>query len=423
MTTASATAEVAGGAELKMRHARSERRRRWRAFLLVAPLLLFICLTFLVPVARMLFRSADNSFVYDALSQTREALAGWDAESGELPPDAAFAALIADAKTGAKDKLLTRVGRRLNYKIAGVSSVFRKTARRAPRLPDDIANPRAALVGIHKRWGETDIWRGIKFFTASRYDGSHYLDAADFRYDPESNDYQRRAEKERVYLRLFWRTILMSALITFIAFLLGYPTAFLISSLPPKSANWLLILVLLPFWTSLLVRTTSWIVLLYNQGVVNNTLVFFDIVADDNRPELIHNATGTIIAMTHILLPFMILPIYSVMKTVPPSYMRAARSMGANAWTAFWRVYFPLTLPGAGAGGILVFILAIGYYITPELVGGADGTFISNRIAYHVRSSGNWGLASALGFMLLALVLLLYWFYDKIIGVDKMKLG
>ena len=415
-------AALAGGAQLKLRYVRSERQRRWRAFLLVAPLLFFICLTFLAPVGKMLFRSVDNSYIHGALAQTREALASWNAESGELPPEAAFAGIIADAKRGAKSKALTKVGQRLNFQMSGVSSMFRKTARGAPKLPDDIDDARAALIAIDKRWGDIDIWRGIKFFTAP-YTDNYYYDAADFRYQPEVNDYQRRPENQRVYLKLFWRTILMSALITFLAFLLGYPTAFLISSLPSRSANWLLILVLLPFWTSLLVRTTSWIVLLYNEGVVNNSLVFFGIIADSERPELIHNATGTIIAMTHILLPFMILPIYSVMKTVPPSYMRAARSMGANAWTAFWRVYFPLTLPGAGAGGILVFILAIGYYITPELVGGAEGTFISNRIAYHVRSSGNWGLASALGFMLLALVLLLYWFYDKIIGVDKMKLG
>ena len=413
---------VVGGAELKLRFARSERRRRLHAFLLVAPLLLFICVTFLAPVAEMLFRSVDNSYLHGALSETRAALEEWDASGDELPPAAAFAGLIADAKRGAKDKALTKVGQRLNFQIAGVSSIFRKTARRAPRLPDDVSDPRAELTKIDKRWGDIKIWRGIKYFTG-KYTDNYYLDAADFYYDAEGNRYERRPENQRVYLRLFMRTLIMSALITLIAFLMGYPTAFLIASLPPRKANLLLILVLLPFWTSLLVRTTSWIVLLYSEGVVNNSLVYFGIVSDGERPELIHNATGTIIAMTHILLPFMILPIYSVMKTIPPSYMRAARSMGAGAATAFWRVYFPLTVPGVGAGGILVFILAIGYYITPELVGGAEGTFISNRIAYHVRSSGNWGLASALGFMLLALVLMLYWFYDKIVGIDKMKLG
>jgi putative spermidine/putrescine transport system permease protein len=111
------------------------------------------------------------------------------------------------------------------------------------------------------------------------------------------------------------------------------------------------------------------------------------------------------------------------MKTIPPSYLRAAKSLGANDWTAFWRVYFPQTVPGIGAGAILVFILAIGYYITPELVGGTSGTFISNRIAYHISTSLNWGLAAALGSLLLLFVLVLYWLYDRIVGIDNVKLG
>jgi putative spermidine/putrescine transport system permease protein len=138
---------------------------------------------------------------------------------------------------------------------------------------------------------------------------------------------------------------------------------------------------------------------------------------------MINNQTGTIIAMTHILLPFMILPLYSVMKTIPPAYMRAAKSLGANDWTAFWRVYFPQTIPGIGAGAILVFILSIGYYITPELVGGTSGIFISNRIAYHISSSLNWGLAAALGVILLVVVMIFYWLYDRIVGIDNVKLG
>ena len=184
-----------------------------------------------------------------------------------------------------------------------------------------------------------------------------------------------------------------------------------------------MILVLLPFWTSLLVRTSAWKVLLQDQGVINNLLVAIGIIDDANRLALINNATGTIIAMTHILLPFMILPLYSVMKTIPQNYTRAAKSLGATDWTAFWRVYFPQSVPGIGAGAILVFILAIGYYITPELVGGTSGIFISNRIAYHISSSLNWGLGSALGTILLVLVLALYWVYDTLVGIDNVKLG
>jgi putative spermidine/putrescine transport system permease protein len=196
-----------------------------------------------------------------------------------------------------------------------------------------------------------------------------------------------------------------------------------LATLPMRTSNVLMILVLLPFWTSLLVRTSAWKVLLQNQGVINDFLVWIGIIADGNRLELINNVTGTVIAMTHILLPFMILPLYSVMKTIPPTYMRAAKSMGANDFMAFRRVYFPQSIPGIGAGSILVFILAIGYYITPEIVGGTKGVFISNRIAYHISSSLNWGLGAALGAILLVVVLALYWLYDKFVGIDNVKLG
>jgi putative spermidine/putrescine transport system permease protein len=205
--------------------------------------------------------------------------------------------------------------------------------------------------------------------------------------------------------------------------MLGYPVAYMLSTLPARTSNLLLILVLLPFWTSLLVRTTAWIAMLQAQGVLNDLFVVFGLATDEDRFSLIYNKTGTLIAMTHILLPFMILPLYSVMKTIPPSYVRAAKSMGATNWTAFWRVYFPQTVPGIGAGALLVFILAIGYYITPALVGGQDGQMISNFIDFHMRKSLNWNLAAAMGLVMLVFVLFMFWIYDRIVGIDNMKLG
>jgi putative spermidine/putrescine transport system permease protein len=199
--------------------------------------------------------------------------------------------------------------------------------------------------------------------------------------------------------------------------------AWLLANLPTRTSNLLMILVLLPFWTSLLVRTTAWIAMLQSQGVLNNIFVWLGITDDAHRFSLIYNMTGTIIAMTHILLPFMVLPLFSVMKSIPPTYVRAAKSMGANDWTAFWRVYFPGTVPGIGAGALLVFILSIGYYITPALVGGQDGQLISNFIAFHMQKSLNWSLASALGGILLVIVLGFYWLYDKVVGIDNMKMG
>jgi putative spermidine/putrescine transport system permease protein len=179
----------------------------------------------------------------------------------------------------------------------------------------------------------------------------------------------------------------------------------------------------MPFWTSLLVRIVAWMIMLQQNGVVNDSLVAIGLLDDDNRLAMMYNFNGTVIVMTQILLPFMILPLYSVMKTIPPTYMKAAQNLGATPTMAFIRVYMPQTVPGIGAGCILVFIVAIGYYITPELVGGKDGRLIGNMVAYHMQRSLNWGLAAAMGTILLATILTLYWLYDKIIGIDNMKMG
>ena len=205
--------------------------------------------------------------------------------------------------------------------------------------------------------------------------------------------------------------------------MLGYPIAHLIAHSPPRRANLLLLLVLVPFWTSLLVRTTAWIVLLQTQGVLNDILVAIGLIGDDGRLTMIYNMTGTIVAMTHVLLPFMVLPLYSVMRSIPPRYMDAAASLGATPTQAFRRVYWPQTLPGVGAGSLLVFILAIGYYITPALVGGSSGQLISNMVAYHMQTSLNWGLAGALGGIMLAGVFVLYVLYDRLVGIERLSLS
>jgi putative spermidine/putrescine transport system permease protein len=273
---------------------------------------------------------------------------------------------------------------------------------------------------IDEDWVQPEIWQTIKTYSPA-YTSGYFLNSVDMQKTPEGP--ALRDEDERIYGLLFQRTMFMSLVITLSCIMLGYPIAYLLSNLPSSKANLLMILVLLPFWTSLLVRTSAWKVMLQQQGVINDTLVWLGLVADDARLTMINNQFGTIVAMTHILLPFMILPMYSVMSTIPQSYVRAAKSLGATNWTTFWRVYFPQSVPGIGAGSILVFILSIGYYITPEIVGGTSGIFISNRIAYHISSSLNWGLAAALGTILLVVVLLLYWAYDRIVGIDNVKLG
>lgn len=409
---------AADGTPLKVSLRRAQARARLRAFMLVAPLLLFVALTFIAPIAEMLMRSVDNRLVPDNMPRTVAALADWDPTASELPPDPAFAALVEDMRAMVAAQTHTRVGQRLNYEQGGVSSLFRKTGRETRDLQGD---PRAGLIAIDKAWGQPAIWTTIRQLSGA-YTSAYFLSALDLTRGADGG-IEAKPEGERIYLRLFLRTIMMSLIVTVATLLLGYPIAFLLASLPLRTSNLLMILVLLPFWTSLLVRTSAWIVLLQQNGVVNDTLVWLGVIADDARLAMMFNATGAIIAMTHILLPFMILPLYSVMKGIPPSYVRAAKSLGATNWTAFWRVYFPQSVPGVGAGAILVFILAIGYYITPELVGGPTGVFISNRIAFHISSSLNWGLAAALASLLLALVLILYWLYDRIVGIDNVKLG
>jgi putative spermidine/putrescine transport system permease protein len=507
---------AADGRPLKTSLNRALRRSKLRAMLLIAPLLVFILITFVFPIGQMLFRSVENQIVSDTLPRTTSALVSWDASTGERPADAVFSALVKDMMVAVEKKEHTRLGSRLNYETTGISSMFRKSGRRVddmgeiyadqfvaldptwedpafwadlmaapaasevlpqtsdaydafattiaseddldPRvtqpwnivyislyedlvadpavdvsaLPAEVATAQSAAIGfavedlaasfikVDKDWATVKTWQTIQTYSPAFTNG-YFLNSIDRQKTPEGSEW--RAENRQIYLTLFVRTMIMSMTITISCILLGYPVAWLLANLPMRQANLLMILVLLPFWTSLLVRTSAWKVLLQQQGVINDIVVWLGLVADDNRLALINNATGTIIAMTHILLPFMILPLYSVMKTIPPTYLRAAKSLGATNWTAFWRVYFPQSIPGIGAGSILVFILSIGYYITPEIVGGTKGVFISNRIAYHISSSLNWGLAAALGAILLVVVLLLYWAYDRIVGIDNVKLG
>ena len=474
-----------GSTDLKKQFARSEWYKRFRALLLVMPLFLFVVFTFLSPVFYMLYKSVDNKIVPEFIPRTVKAIEDWDVEDSKLPPNIAFAGMLADMKAGTKEKTITQVGRRLNFESPGLSSVFRKSARNIKKvdgeligileshyaieanlgrdssglakflaekidilddetaakakaalistdekwgeaniwqaiknssnesffrssfphtlpaianwdieqssippdaafagmlldikagvsnqaidkvgqrlgfeaadtadifrnitrviesvdgelmsvleshfavdanldtnkpspsgsasyfsknvktLNDDIANKaKVALIKIDKKWGEPEIWRNIKYFSGNFTD-SYFFRSVDSMYDSSADGFQRLDEKERIYVRLFIRTLILSIIITVSTILLGYPVAFLLSNLPLRISNLLMILVLLPFWTSLLVRTSSWIVLLQSKGVVNELLVNFGIINNSERLEIIHNSTGTIIAMTHILL-------------------------------------------------------------------------------------------------------------------------
>ena len=411
---------TADGIPLKISLVRAQRRSKIIAFSMVLPLLIFILIAFLIPIVDMLLLSVDNSITKDILPKSVQTLQSWDETSGELPDEFIFAAMVEEIKKAKTAREHTKIGSRLNYESSGFSSLFRKAGRKVKKIKKPPY--KEALIKSDKRWGEIKTWQVIKQFSTEYTDG-YYLAALDFKRNPTTGNIESLPKKDSIYLKLFWRTMLLSSLITFLTFIIGFPLAYMLATVSTRLSNILIIFVLLPFWTSLLVRTTSWIALLQQEGVINDFLVLVGLIDNEGRLAMIHNATGTVVAMTHILLPFMILPLFSVMKTIPKSYVRAAVSLGAHPWKAFWKVYFPNTGAGIGAGSILVFIIAIGYYITPALVGGSSGTFISNRIAYHISNSLNWGLGAALGVILLGIVLALFVLYDRIVGINNMKLG
>jgi putative spermidine/putrescine transport system permease protein len=406
---------VKGGAALKQRLQRAERRRRIRAVLLVVPLFLFLALTFVLPIATLLLKSVYDPELANAMPQTRAAIAAWDGH--DLPSEDVFAAFAADLRTANEQKTSGFIGKRLNYEIGGIRSIVIKTGRELGKLQSGPWKDK--ILAINPVWGKRDTWviikRAVKPVTPF-----YVLAAADLRLNADGDVVKAPADQS-IFLTVFGRTLWIASLVTALTLLLGYPIAYLLASLPTRTSNLLMILVLLPFWTSLLVRTTAWVVLLQTNGVINDIALWLGIL--NERVQLIFNRGGTVVAMTHIQLPFTILPIYSVMKTISPTHVRAARSLGAGPFYAFWRVYFPQTVPGIAAGCLLTFILSLGYYITPALVGGPNDQMISYFVALYTNRELNWGMASALGALLLAVTMALFLLYNRLIGMDRMKLG
>ena len=408
------------GTPLEVSLKKAEKKNKIKAFLLVAPLLLFLFITYVFPIGEMFTRSIDDKMVTNMLPKTFKAMEKWDGK--ELPPEDVFAGFYLDFKVLVENQEQGKLGQRLNKEKNGFNSIVKKLMRQIKRNKiDETTSIKEQIMKIHKRWRDVEYWQAIKR-TAPPYTVAKYLKGMDMYYAADGSIAQ--VDEDRRIHRILWlRTLEIALFVTIFCFLMGYPIAHLLATLPMKYSNLLMICVLLPFWTSLLVRTASWMILLQQQGVVNDFFVMIGLVADNNRPEMMYNKVGTYVAMTQILLPFMVLPLYSVMKTISPSLMRAGKSLGGTPFVAFWKVYFPLTIPGIGAGCLLVFILAIGYYITPALVGGASGTLISNHIAYHMKETLDWSFASAMGLMLLTGVLVVYWIYNKLVGVDNIKLG
>jgi len=408
------------GIPLEVSLKKAEKKNKIKAFLLVAPLLLFLIITYIFPIGEMFTRSIDDKMITNMLPKTFKEMESWDGQ--ELPPEEVFSAFYYDYKALVEKQEHGKLGQRLNKEKNGFNSTTKRLFRNIKRKKiDESISIKEQRIKVHPNWNKVEYWQAIKR-TAPPYTLAKYLKGMDMYYAPDGSIVQ--VDEDRRIHRILWlRTLEIAFFVTLFCFLMGYPIAHLLATLPMKYSNLLMICVLLPFWTSLLVRTASWMILLQQQGVVNDFFVMIGLVADDNRPEMMYNKVGTYVAMTQILLPFMVLPLYSVMKTISPSLMRAGKSLGGTPFVAFWKVYFPLTIPGIGAGCLLVFILAIGYYITPALVGGASGTLISNQIAFHMKQTLDWSFASAMGLMLLTGVLVIYWIYNKLVGVDNIKLG
>jgi putative spermidine/putrescine transport system permease protein len=386
------------------------------ALLLVAPLVLFMLVFFAVPVASLLTRGVWDDTVQKAFPATRAALAGWHTR-GEAPPSAAYNALAHDILAADDAGTLGDAAARLNQNLPGMRLLLMRTRHHLDDRDPTSAAPDAASVqqdlrGFDARWSEPSTWlvleRALTPLTAD-----NLLRALDHTRQPDGSIVPLGSD-EGVYLSILGRTFWISAVVTVLVTLFGYPLTYWLNGLPPRRQRLVMLAVLIPFWTSILVRICAWMVVLPQSGLVNRVLMSVDAI--DHPLALLYNRTGVYISMVHILIPFMVLPLFAVMRNVPRNYTLAAISLGSHPFGAFWRVYLPQTLPGLAAGAMLVFISALGYYIAPALLGGAGDQMLSYYIAYFTNVSVNWGLAAALATLLLAATALLFIVYRMAAG-------
>jgi len=392
---------------------RSTRGQRVRAILLVAPLFVLLLVSFCAPIAVLLSRAVYDPTMHEALPRTASALAAFPGKG--LPDDAVFAAFSRDLLAAKKNDSLYDVAKDLNNLLAGARSHVLRAGR---IISHEKPATRADFIATDPFWGQTGTWfairNGLRSFTTS-----YLLAAIDLRWT-DTGGIASVPSDQAIYRGVFARTFGIAAAVTLITLVLGFPLAWLLANLPGRLAARLILLVLLPFWTSILVRTAAWTVLLQKYGILNDLLLTLHVT--DHRFDLMYTRTGLIIAMTHIQLPFTLLPMYSVMRTIPASQMRAAYSLGAHPFAAFRRVYLPQVTPGIMAGCLLTFILCLGYFITPALVGGPADQLIANFIYNYIDVELNWQMAAALSCILLALTLGLFAVFARVFGIDRMKL-
>jgi putative spermidine/putrescine transport system permease protein len=379
-------------------------RERSGALLLVAPVIAFLAVFFLWPLWAMVTAAFVDDAVSKVLPRTAASIVSWDSQG--VPGEAAHKALVQDLKAAKDEQALGEAVRRLNSAASGFRTLLGRTIAAVQDAPDPA---QVDLLAIDPRWKDTRFWVAIQE-AMPPYTDRNVLAALDMKRDASGSIVVEAADASAHRL-IMLRTFLVAAMVTIACAAIGLPYAMLAASLTGWKRSVLLLAVVLPLWTSLLVRTAAWFILLQNEGIINRALQAVGLI--DSPLPLIFNRVGVVIAMTHVLLPFMVLPIYSVILGIPRNLMSAAQSMGAGPVRAFWRVLLPLSLPGLLSGSLLVFMVAIGYYITPALLGGANDQMISSVIAFYATGTANWGLAGALGLILLVVTTVLYIIYGR----------
>lgn len=358
---------------------------------LLLPCLVFMLVLFVWPIASMLSRAVWSPEIADNLPRTVAAMADWRGQ--DLPPDPVAAALAEDLAATEETKLAS-AGQRLNFLIPGYRTLLFKTARKMPDLGP--APTVADFAAIDKKWGDPATWIAIRKASPTLTD-FYLLSALDLQ-RLDDGSIARAPADQAIFLGVLGRTLWISGVVTAICLVLAFPVAYTIATAAPRWRSKLTLLVLLPFWTSLLVRTSAWVILLQDTGLVNRVLLQLGLI--EAPLHLIFNRTGVYIAFVHVLLPFMVLPITNAMQSIPPDYTRAAYSLGARAPRVFWKVYLPLVWPGVWSGSLLTFVICVGYYVTPLLIGGNRDQMLSYFIAFYTNQTVNWGLAAALALMM-----------------------
>ncbi len=367
-------------------------RPRLFAGALVAPALILVVLALVVPLLVAFATAVRDPELREAMPVTAGLLREWDGRG--LPPEPLFEAAARELRAAEGAQALGALSRRLNFERSGMRGMLLRTARAEMAAPYSMALP-----ALDARWGEVATWTMLRR-AALGVTPLYLLRAVDLDVAADGS-VVAQPEEEAVFLRLFGRTMAIALQVTVVTLLVAYPAAYTMARLSPGWARLATVLVLVPFWVSILVRTTAWFILLQREGPVNAALLAMGVL--DHPMQLIFTRFAVVLAMVHVLLPFAILPMVGVMKRIDPRLGRAAASLGATKWQHFRRVYFPLSLPGVGAGGLIVFMLAVGFYITPALVGGNSDQMVSAFIADYTTSTLNWGMAGALALLLLVL--------------------